>query len=103
MRIPLLSLIINNVRKLFRLKRENEAIEDRITRDIKNLFEQEEENNYKPVGVANVYCNNYIEYGSNGDRDKTLSIKEYLDETKPYLKDMKLSMKFLNHLFLDVK
>ena len=29
-----------------------------------------------------------IEYKSNGDKDKTLSIKSYLYEIKPYLSDM---------------
>ena len=28
---------------------------------------------------------NYIEYESNGDKDKALSIEEYLDEITPYL------------------
>ena len=32
--------------------------------------------------------NNYIEYENNGDRNKTISIKEYLDEIKLYLKDI---------------
>ena len=32
--------------------------------------------------------NNYIEYESNGDRNKTLSVEEYLDEIRPYLKDI---------------
>ena len=27
-------------------------------------------------------------YESNGDRNKTLSTREYLDETKPYLKNL---------------
>ena len=31
---------------------------------------------------------NYIEYESNGDRNKNLSVKEYLSEIKPYLKDI---------------
>ena len=30
----------------------------------------------------------YIELKSNGDRNKTLSIKEYLDYIEPYLKDI---------------
>ena len=30
---------------------------------------------------------NYIEYESNGDRNKTLSIEEYLNKIRPYLKD----------------
>ena len=32
--------------------------------------------------------NNYIEYESNGDKNKTLLIKEHHDEIKPYLKDI---------------
>ena len=39
--------IIKNVRNLFRLKKENEAIKDRKIRGIKDLFEQEEYY-YKP-------------------------------------------------------
>ena len=62
------------------------AIEDRIIRDIQNIFEQEED--YKQVTTGNYYIY-YIEYESNmGDRSKILSINEYLDETKPYLKDI---------------
>ena len=55
---------------------------------IKNLFEQQEEDYYKPVGVGNFYGNSFIEYESQVDRNKTLSIKEYLYEFKPYLKDI---------------
>ena len=54
---------------------------------IKNLFEQQEEDYYKPVGV-DFYGNSFIEYESQVDRNKTLSIKEYLYEFKPYLKDI---------------
>lgn len=32
--------------------------------------------------------NNYVEYENNGDRNKTISIKEYLVEIKLYLKDI---------------
>ena len=39
---------------LFRLKKENEVIkDDRVIRDIRNLFEYEEEDYYKPVRVGN--------------------------------------------------
>ena len=51
-------------------------------------MEQKEDNYYKPVRVGTLYGNNYIEYKSNGDRNKILSVKEYLDEIKPYLKDI---------------
>ena len=53
-------------------------------RDITNLFEHEEEEGYyKLVGVGNFWNNNYIEYESNGDRNKTLSIEEYLNRIRP--------------------
>ena len=67
------------------LKTENEVIKDRITRDIKTLFEKER-NCYIPVRVGNFWSNNYIKYRSNSSRNKNLSINEYLDKIKPYLK-----------------
>ena len=42
----------------------------------------------KPVTVGNFWSNNHIEYESDDDRNKTLSIEEYLEEIKPYLKDI---------------
>ena len=36
--------------------------------------------------VGNFWINNYIEYESKGDRNKILSVEEYLNETKLYLK-----------------
>ena len=32
--------------------------------------------------------NNYIEYKSNGDKNKTLSVEEYFNKISPYLKDI---------------
>ena len=54
-----------------------------------NLFEHEEEENcYKLVRVSNFWSNNYIEYESNGNINKTLSIEEeYLNKIRPYSKD----------------
>ena len=63
-------------------------IEDRTIRDIKNLFEQTEEDYCKPVRVGTFYSNDKMEYESNGAVNKMQSIKKYLDETKPYLKDI---------------
>ena len=69
--------------------KKNKEIKDIIFRGIRNLFENEKEGNfYKPVRVSNFLSNNYIEYESNGDRNKTLSVEEYLDEIRPYLKDI---------------
>ena len=81
---------IKDIRNLFRLEKETKAIKDRILRDIENLFkhEKEEKNYYKPVRVSTFWSNNYIEFESNGDRNKTLWVEEYLNKTRPYLKDM---------------
>ena len=82
--------IIKDVRNLFRREKETEAIKDRILRDIKNRFEHEkgEENYYKPVGVSGFWCNNYIEYESNDDRNKTLSVEECFNKIRPSVKDI---------------
>ena len=83
---------IKDIRSIFRREKETKAIKNRILRDIKNLFEhegeEEGENYYKPVRVNNFWSNNYIEYESNGDRNKTLSVEEYLNKIRPYLKDI---------------
>ena len=67
--------------------KEHEAIKKRIIRDIKILIGQEK-TYYKPVRAINFLDSNYIEYESNGDRNKVVSIKEYLDKIKPYIKDI---------------
>ena len=80
---------IKSITNLFRLKKETKTIKDRIRRDIKNLFEHEEEENcYKLVRVCKFWSHNYIEYQSNGDKNKTLSVEEYLNRVRPYLKDI---------------
>ena len=81
---------IPNIRNFFRGEKETKATKNRILRDITNVFEhKEEENYYKPVGVKNFWSNNFIEYESSSDRNKTLSTEEYLKKIKPYLKDNK--------------
>ena len=63
--------------------------------DIKNLFknEKEEENYYKPVRVTNFRINSYIEYEINSDRNKTLSVGEYFNKIRLYLKNIINSLK----------
>ena len=63
-----------------------EAKSDKINSDIRNIFK--EEDFYGPIRVDYLYSNNYIEYDSDGNRNKNLSIKEYLNESKSYLKDI---------------
>ena len=80
---------IKDIRNLFRQEKETKAIKDRILRDIKNLFEHEEEENYyKPVRVSNFWNNNYFQYESNSDRNKTLPVEEYLNKIRQSLKDI---------------
>ena len=52
-----------------------------------NFFEHEVKDYHKPVRVGHFWSNNYIEDKSKGDR-KTLSVEEYLNKIRPYLKDV---------------
>ena len=77
------------LRNLFGLETENESSKDNIIKDIRNLFELEiKEDFYQPVSVSNYWSNYYTEYDSNGDRYKTLSTEEYLNKIRVYLKDI---------------
>ena len=81
--------VIKEIPNLLRLKKENKAIKKTIVRDIKNHFEHEEEKNYyKPVTVCYFRSNNYIQYESNSNRNKTLSVEEYFNKIRPHLKDI---------------
>ena len=59
----------------------------KIIKNIRTLF-KEEHDYYKPIRVGDFLNNNYVEYKSNGDRSIKLSVKEYLDKFKPYLRDI---------------
>ena len=52
--------VIKNLRNHFKLRKENEPIKERIIRDIKTLFEQQEDDYYKPIRAVNFWNNNYI-------------------------------------------
>ena len=58
-----------------------------MIRDIKTLFEQEEDY-YKPKRLGSFSNNNHIEYESNGDKNNNLSRDECLNKIKPYLMNM---------------
>ena len=64
-------------------------IEYKGKRDVRNLLNLSiDEDYYKPIKSNDAFNSNYIEYESKGNKDKTLSIKEYLDMIRPYLGDM---------------
>ena len=52
-----------------------------------NLFEQEKENDHKLVREGNFWSSIYIEYKTNRDINKTLSIEDYLKKIRSYFKD----------------
>ena len=89
---------IKDIRNLFRLEKSTKAIKDRTLKKTRNLFEHEEvKNYYKPVGVTNLWSKNYIEYESNGDKNKILLVEEYLNKISSYLKDIINNLKHLSH------
>ena len=48
---------------------------------MRTLFEQEHDDDYfKPKTVSNFWNNNYIEYDSKADRNKSLSLDQYLNK-----------------------
>ena len=63
-------------------------IKDRIIRDIRTLFEQHKEDYYKPKRVSYFWNNNYIEYEGNGDKNRNLSLDEYLKKVEPYFRNI---------------
>ena len=72
--------IIKDIRNIFRLDKETKAIKDKTLKDIKNLFDHEEEENYqKPVRVISFWSNNDIEYKSNSDNYRLKNILIELD------------------------
>ena len=60
-------------------------------RDIGNLFDNDNDNvndYYKPILAESSFKNNYKYYESRGDKDKKLSVKQYLYKIMPYLSDL---------------
>ena len=61
--------------------------EDKILRDLTFLLDPKKDPD-KPVKTINAFINNYVQYESIRDKDKSLSIKEYIDKIRPYLSDI---------------
>ena len=63
---------MKDIKNLFRKKKKNSDIKDKIIRDIRTLIESHEENYYEPLRIDNAFSRNYIEYKSNGDKKKNI-------------------------------
>ena len=60
-----------------------------ITWDIGYLFNEiTKEDCYEPIEIKSAFDGNYIEYESRGDNNGNLSLDEYLNIIRPYLRDM---------------
>ena len=58
-------------------------------RDIENLFDEaSEEDYYKPILVKSSFKGNYKYYESRGDKEKRLSVKQYLNKITSHLYDL---------------
>ena len=58
---------------------------------IRTLFKELDRDYYKPIRANSDFAernDNYIEYTSNADRYENLSLKEHLNVTRPYLRDL---------------
>ena len=47
-----------------------------------------DEDYYEPIKTKDAFNNNYIEYESRGDKNKNLSLKQYLNTIIPYLRNL---------------
>ena len=59
-------------------------------KDIENLFDNDDNDDdyYKPILIKSSFKNNYKYYESGGDKDKDLSVKQYLYKITPYLTNL---------------
>ena len=54
-------------------------------KDIENLFDVDNDNYYKPILINSFFKENYRIYERKGDKNKNLSVKQYLYIIIPYL------------------
>ena len=55
---------------------------------LEHLFEEINDDYYKPILVNSSFNGGYKEYESRGDKGATLSIEQYLNKIMPYLKEL---------------
>ena len=78
-------------KNLFKPKKyyDYDDIEYKGIRDVGKIFDLSiDEDYYKPIIINDAFNSNYVEYKSKGDKDKILSIKEYIDMIRSYLSDI---------------
>ena len=81
------------INKFFDSKEFKEIVDDPILDKGEKIDEIKKsiyglKDSFKPYKFTSSLNSNYVEYRSDGDEDKNISIKEYLDEIRPYLNDI---------------
>ena len=70
------SLFKSKRKKIIKTLHDSKTKKDRKIEKIeKILYERKEKDYYKPIKINNAFNDNYIEYQSNGNKDKILSVK----------------------------
>ena len=80
----MIMMLIKYLKKTIRDIKEN-CDKDIILRDLDFIFYPEK--NYEPEKTVSSFNNNFIQYKIIGNKDKNLSIEEYVDIIRPYLSD----------------
>ena len=78
-------------RNIFKTKKYygHDDAECKRMKDIEGLFDSSTDKYYyKPIIVNSAFSNNHIQYENKGDKDKILTVDEYLDRIRPYLVDI---------------
>ena len=77
---------VNDTRNLFRLEKEKEIKAIKEYLEILRIFlSMKMKSYYKPASISDLWSNIFIEYESNDDINKALSVEEYLSKVRPYL------------------
>ena len=64
-------------------------VEYKGIKGVRDFFDSPtDEDHYKPIIINGTFNNNYIQYESRGNKDKILTVDEYLDIIRPYVRDM---------------
>ena len=73
-------IAMKDIRNLFRLEKKkwSNKRKGRTVRDTSKSYEQEREDNYKPVKIGYFWNKNYIEHENNDDRNKNYPLKNIL-------------------------
>ena len=65
-------------KKIEKKKQNEKIIKDKVVKDIRTLFEQQEEDYYVPKRISNFWNTNYIGYESNCDKIETYHLMNIL-------------------------